>query len=207
MRYFCTPTPYFCSQKLIIHSNKRQNEHNRHLRTDRRHPLSERNTLAHYRWGNPSRHLLQCLPSLLRENADAFLHLHHIHGNRRRNAVSVSRPPHVKRNSMTLKMGILTEEYNFFRFFHCQFGNISYFCSWIRILYRFIDILNSEARASFSPNGNLRTSCPTAICEGGECRAVVSALTGADFCHIPPSRFLRTSVAEYRREVCASVYI
>ena len=25
----------------------------------------------------------------------------------------------------------------------------------------------------------------------------------ADFCHIPPSRFLRTSVAEYRHEVCA----
>ena len=41
---------------------------------------------------------------------------------------------------------------------------------------RIIDILNSEARASFSPNGNLRTSCPAAICEGGECRAVVSAL-------------------------------
>ena len=78
----------------------------------------------------------------------------------RGNAVSVSRPPHVKRNSMTLKMGILTEEYIFFRFFHCQFGNISYFCSWIRILCRFIDILNSEARASFSPNGNLRTSLP-----------------------------------------------
>lgn len=42
-------------------------------------------------------------------------------------------------------MGILTEECNFFRFLHCQFGNISYFCSRIRILYRFIDILNSEA--------------------------------------------------------------
>ena len=42
-------------------------------------------------------------------------------------------------------MGILTEECNFFRFLHCQFGNNSYFCSWIRITCHFIDILNSEA--------------------------------------------------------------
>jgi len=59
---------------------------------------------------------------------------------------------------MTMKMGILTEEYNFFACLHCQFGNKSYICRQIRIIYRFIDMLNSEARASFSPNGNLRTS-------------------------------------------------
>ena len=61
-------------------------------------------------------------------------------------------------------MGILTEEYNFFRFLHCQFGNNSYFCSWIRIICRFIDILNSEAPCfiltkrepeNFLPYGNM----------------------------------------------------
>jgi len=63
-----------------------------------------------------------------------------------------------------MKMENLTEEYNFFRFFHCQFGNISYFCSWIRITCRFIDILNSEAPCfiltkrepeNFLPYGNM----------------------------------------------------
>lgn len=104
---------------------------------------------------------------------------------------------------MTMKMENLTEEYNFFRFFHCQFGNISYFCSWIRILYRFIDILNSEARASFSPNGNLRTS----------------NLKTENVVQLFPRLQARTSVIfrfqgfsgppleEYRCEVCASVYI
>lgn len=53
-----------------------------------------------------------------------------------------------------------------------------------------IDMRKAKHRASFSPNGNLRNSKR----ENGECRTVVSTSKGVDFCHIPFSRFLRTSV-------------
>ena len=43
------------------------------------------------------------------------------------------------------------------------------------------DILNAKQCASFSYNGNLRNSTH----KNGECRTVVSAPLGADFCHIP----------------------
>ena len=49
----------------------------------------------------------------------------------------------------------------------------------------FIDILKTKQCASFLHNGNLRDSTR----EDGECRAVVFASSGADFCHIPFSRF------------------
>ena len=50
----------------------------------------------------------------------------------------------------------------------------------------FIDMLKAKQCASFSHNGNLRNSTR----KNGECRTVVSAPLGADFCHIP---FLRLS--------------
>ena len=49
----------------------------------------------------------------------------------------------------------------------------------------FFGILKTKQCASFSHNGNLRNSRR----EDGECRTVVSAPLGADFCHIPFSRF------------------
>lgn len=54
----------------------------------------------------------------------------------------------------------------------------------------FFGIQKTKQCASFSHNGNLRSSRN----ENGECCAVVFAPSGADFCHIPFSRFLRTSV-------------
>ena len=69
-------------------------------------------------------------------------------------------------------------------------------------LCRFIDILNSEAQCFILTKREPENFQD----EDGECGTVVSALTGADFCHIPPSRFLRTSVEEYQHEVCDSVY-
>ena len=45
----------------------------------------------------------------------------------------------------------------------------------------FFDILTAKLCASFSNNGNLRNSTH----KNGECRTVVSAPSGADFCHIP----------------------
>ena len=47
------------------------------------------------------------------------------------------------------------------------------------------DILKTKLCASFSHNGNLRNSTR----EDGECCTVVFAPSGADFCHIPFSRF------------------
>ena len=47
------------------------------------------------------------------------------------------------------------------------------------------DILKTKLCASFSHNGNLRNSKR----KNGECRTVVFAPSGADFCHIPFLRF------------------
>ena len=62
-------------------------------------------------------------------------------------------------------------------------------------------ILKTKQRASFSYNGNLRNS----TYKNGECRTVVSVPSGADFCHIPFLRFLRTSIGRIWVEGCAFV--
>ena len=64
----------------------------------------------------------------------------------------------------------------------------------------------AKQSASFSPNGNLRTPClrkRDMKVKVGNVVQLFPRYHSADFCHIPPSRFLRTSVAEYRHEVCA----
>ena len=97
----------------------------------------------------------------------------------------------------------MAEKNNFFRFLHCQFKKISYFCKRDSVLRRFLDILNNEA-----PCFILTKREPENFhYEGGECRAVVSALLARTSVIFHLQGFLRTSVEEYRHEVCASVYI
>ena len=71
---------------------------------------------------------------------------------------------------------------------------------------RFIDILNSEAKcfilAKREPENSL-SAVTDMIVKVGNVVQLFPRYYSADFCHIPPSRFLWTSVAEYRHEVCA----
>lgn len=74
---------------------------------------------------------------------------------------------------------------------YCLFKNIAYICGNIRRYAAMIDILINEAKCFIllqrEPENSYRI-------ENEECCTVVSAYKGADFCHIPFSRFLRTSV-------------
>jgi hypothetical protein len=71
---------------------------------------------------------------------------------------------------------------------------------------RFVDILNSEAKCFIltkrEPENSLSVEADMKA-KVGNVVQLFPRRYSADFCHIPPSRFLRTSVAEYRHEVCA----
>ena len=103
------------------------------------------------------------------------------------------------------KDGILTEE--------CHFLLSVLFCNKHFVILSkdtasccFIDIQNSEAKCFIltkrEPENSLSAKADM-IVKVGNVVQLFPRYYSADFCHIPPSRFLRTSVAEYRHEVCA----
>ena len=92
-----------------------------------------------------------------------------------------------KGNALT-KKGIMAEEKNRMKVWPIKKDCVSLHKN--QVCPDVFGILKTKQRASFSYNGNLRKS----TYKNGECRTVVSVPSGADFCHIPFLRFLRTSI-------------